>query len=779
MIGPAAPPAPGDDARHRALFEAIDQGVIYVEPATGVVDANPAARRILGLTLEQMRNHVAIDPGWRCIREDGSDFPVAERPAQVALRTGRDVRNVVFGVVVGADAAPRWVNVNALVRSGAQGEAPTVLVTFDDITERKRSEDASREVAQRLEFALRAGRLGVWDWNVRTSGMVWDDQMLGLYGLTREQFDGSIQAWTDGLHPGDRERATAECQAALAGVRPFDTEFRVVQPGGEVKHLKAHGLVLRDERGAPLRMLGVNQDFTAHRRAEENYQTLFQEMLDGFALHEIICDAQGRPVDYRFLAVNPAFERMTGLQVAQVVGRTVLEVMPLVEPDWIERYGKVALTGEPCLFESQADALGKTFEVKAFSPAPLQFACIFTDITERRRAETERAKLEHQLRQAQKMESVGRLAGGVAHDFNNMLGAILGHAELAMDQLAPGQPAYEDLVGVQAAARRSADLTRQLLAFARRQTVAPRVLDLNETIAGMLKMLQRLIGEGIHLRWLPEADLWPINLDPSQIDQVLANLCVNARDAIAGVGTLTIETSNVSFDAEYCEVHPGYLPGDYLCLAVSDDGCGMDQETQALIFEPFFTTKELGRGTGLGLSTVYGIVKQNQGLLTVYSELGKGTTFNIYLPRHATAPKADEAPARPPPPRGQETILVVEDEPAILAITVRMLERLGYTVLSATSPGLALQLASERTTPIDLLITDVVMPEMSGRDLALRLHPIQPWLRRLYMSGYPANVIAHQGVLDEGVDFIPKPFSSGDLAFKVREALASAPLVHG
>jgi two-component system cell cycle sensor histidine kinase/response regulator CckA len=336
------------------------------------------------------------------------------------------------------------------------------------------------------------------------------------------------------------------------------------------------------------------------------------------------------------------------------------------------------------------------------------------------------------------------------------------------------QPIYDDLMEIHKAAERSADLTRQLLAFARRQTIAPKVLDLNETVAGMLKMLERLIGEDIHLDWQPGVDLWPVRLDPSQIDQILANLCVNARDAIANVGRITIETRNWIFTEDHCAAHPGFVPGEYVRLAVSDDGCGMDKDTLANVFDPFFTTKEMGKGTGLGLATVYGAVKQNNGFIDVCSEPGEGTTFAIYLPRHVgeagqarTGSKAGVAV------RGHETILLVEDYPAMLKPATKMLEMQGYTVLAASTPGEAISLAREYAGEIHLLMTDVVMPEMNGQDLARNLQALYPHLKRLFMSGYPASVVAPHGVLDEGVYFIQKPFTMQSLAAKVREALDS------
>ena len=390
---------------------------------------------------------------------------------------------------------------------------------------------------------------------------------------------------------------------------------------------------------------------------------------------------------------------------------------------------------------------------------------------------SDRTALEKQFRQAQKMESIGRLAGGVAHDFNNMLSVILGHTELALLSLDPTQPLFPRLQNIREAAQRSADLTQQLLAFARRQTVTPKVLDLNETLAGMLKMLRPLIGENIDLAWLPGRDPGPVKIDPSQIDQVLVNLCVNARDAIDGTGQVTIETGSVVFDETSCTGHAGSIPGEYVLLAVSDNGCGMDPGTLSCLFEPFFTTKKMGTGTGLGLATVYGIVKQNNGFINVYSETGQGTTFKIYLPRHATkAERRAQTDAEELPERGHETILLAEDEPLILEMTMAMLEPLGYTVLPATTPAEAIRLAGEHAGEIHLLITDVVMPGMNGRDLAGKLLSLSPNLKCLFMSGYTANVIAHQGVLDEGVHFIQKPFTLRKFAAIIREVLGRDPV---
>jgi PAS domain S-box-containing protein len=414
---------------------------------------------------------------------------------------------------------------------------------------------------------------------------------------------------------------------------------------------------------------------------------------------------------------------------------------------------------------------GKVIEWDDDGKAKRMIGC-HIDITKRKQAEEEREKMQAQLTQAQKMESVGRLAGGVAHDFNNMLGVILGHTELALLEADENHELHDDLKEIQKAAKRSADITKQLLAFARKQTISPRQLDLNDTVESMLNMLRRLIGEDIDLVWQPTAHLWPVKMDPSQIDQILANLCVNARDAIGGVGKLTIETGKKSFDEEYCSKHPVFIPGDFVLLAVSDNGCGMNKEVLDNLFEPFFTTKDVGKGTGLGLATIFGIVKQNNGFINVYSEPGQGSTFKIYLPRIFTDEDTDQVvPEKKAAAGGTETILLVEDEAPILRMTRMMLERKRYSVLPAATPGEAIEMAKNHADKIHLLITDVVMPEMNGRDLAEQITTLNPDIPLLFMSGYTANVIAHQGVLDDGVAFIQKPFSMAEMTAKVRELL--------
>ncbi|MEN6484446.1 MAG: PAS domain S-box protein [Syntrophobacteraceae bacterium] len=529
-------------------------------------------------------------------------------------------------------------------------------------------------------------------------------------------------------------------------------------------------------------VLWVARDITERKRMEDalrESETKFKTMAETSPLAIYMSVGMEQKAEY----INPTFTKLFGYTLEDVP--SVAHWWPLAYPDethrkqiveeWnlkIRRAIETKSDIEPMEVVVTCKDGSQKYILWGFIGIGKQNLAFGLDLTERKRAEEEREKLQAQLTQSQKMESVGRLAGGVAHDFNNMLGVILGHTELALLGIGPDEQVRASLQEVQKAAHRSADLTRQLLAFASKQTVAPKVIDLNEAVEGMLRMLRRLIGEDIDLAWLPGAKLGPVYMDPSQIDQILVNLSVNARDAIAGTGRLMIETGKVVFDEDYCARHAGFVPGEFILLAVSDDGCGMDRETLANIFEPFFTTKEMGKGTGLGLATVHGIVKQNNGFINVHSEPGCGTTFKIYLPRHAAgaAPRPEEAPAAAAEP-GSATILLVEDEPAMLEVTAIWLRMLGYSVLTAATPGEAIRLAREYTGRIDLLMTDVVMPEMNGRDLARKLVSIHPDIRRLFMSGYTANVIAHQGVLDEGVHFLQKPFSMQALAARVREVL--------
>jgi two-component system cell cycle sensor histidine kinase/response regulator CckA len=453
----------------------------------------------------------------------------------------------------------------------------------------------------------------------------------------------------------------------------------------------------------------------------------------------------------------------------------------LTPPEWAEvdehAFGLLRATGVAPPWEKELfrrDGTRAPILIGAAMLEPPQCIAFIADLTERKRADAARATLEHQLRQAQKMEAIGMLAGGVAHDFNNMLSVILSYADIALSDLAPGDPLRTDLAEIRAAGDRGALLTRQLLAFSRQQVLEPRVIDLNEVLSGMVRMLRRLIGEDIELTILPGADLRFVRVDPVQIEQVVMNLAVNARDAMPRGGRLSIETANVELDAAFVSTHVATRPGAHVALIVSDNGSGMDAATRARIFEPFFTTKEKGRGTGLGLSTVLGIVEQSGGTIWVYSEPGHGTAFKLYFPVTAEDERIPEALSHPPSAntlRGSETILLVEDDEPLRAVTRTILRRQGYRVLEAQNAGDALLVCEQQKGRIDLLLTDVVMPRLSGRQLAERLQPLRPDMRVLYMSGYTDDAVLRHGVLRPDAPFVQKPFTGDTLTRKVRTVL--------
>jgi len=514
--------------------------------------------------------------------------------------------------------------------------------------------------------------------------------------------------------------------------------------------------------------------YTQVRQAEEKYRSIFENAVEGIF--------QASP-DQHLLTVNPSMARILGYDSPReliadfnATGRGLWN-----NPDTTDRITS-ALDSTGVVEGLPIEAARKNGEtiwlslnlrlVKDEHGATIYHEGTIEDITARTEAESHRKELEQQLRQSQKMEAIGQLAGGVAHDFNNLLTAINGYSSLALQRTNPDDRIRGYLEEVKKAGERAANLTRQLLAFGRKQMLKPILLNLNDVVSEMNKMLRRLIGEDICFDARFDPELKHIRADPGQIEQVLVNLVVNSRDAMPQGGTLTIETANCEIDHEFANKHLGLAPGKYVVLTVSDDGCGMDEKTKARIFEPFFTTKEKGRGTGLGLSTVYGIVKQSGGNVWVYSEPGAGTVFKVFLPQFkqecetSTKPLIDLVV-----PRGSETILLVEDEDVVRGLARQILEQAGYHVLDARGGDEAIRLGRELGGPIDLLLTDVVMPETSGREVAKRLNKLRPATRVLYMSGYTDDAIVHHGVLDSDVEFIQKPFTPIALAQKVREVL--------
>lgn len=657
------------------------------------------------------------------------------------------------------------------------GNNRLILAVTKDITEKKQAiEDLSQIFTLLLDMICIA--------DIRTSTFIKvNPAFTETLGYSEEEMLN--KPFLDFIHPDDIESTRRVVETRLQmGAKVIDFENRYRCKDGSYLWLSWVSRPIA-EKG---KSYSIARDITDRKDAEENITSqnrLMSTLLDNLQVGVFMVEApSGKPL----LANKQAIMFLGRGLMNGVDKETLAEIYQAYKSDTDELYPEHempivrGLMGEHHTVDDMmvVHPDGKRVYLQVFgSPVKdmkgnvIASLVSFSDITDQKAAEKEREKLQNQLMQSQKMESVGRLAGGVAHDFNNMLSIILGNAELILEDLAPDSPFKSNMKEIYKAAERSANLTRQLLAFARKQTVAPKVLDINEELEKMLSMLNRLIGEDITLNWHPGKNLKPIKIDPSQIDQIVANLCVNARDAIQGIGKVTIETKKISFDEEYCRKNSGFVPGDYIMIGISDNGSGMDQTTLNNLFEPFFTTKDVGQGSGLGLSTVYGIVKQNNGFINVYSEIGEGTIFKIYLPQYndATVSRNLSSVANTAP-KGNETILLVEDEEAILTMTQIMLEGLGYTVITAATPGEAVAMVKKsRYSSIHLLITDVVMPEMNGRDLSKKLIHLYPALKCLFMSGYTENVIAHHGVLDSGVNFINKPFSRQNLATKVRETL--------
>jgi PAS domain S-box-containing protein len=758
----------------RATLYSIGDGVIATDEQCRVTRMNPIAETLTGWPEAEALGR-PLSEVFHIISE--VTHIRVTNPAETVLRTGKIVGLANHTLLLSRDGSARPIADSGAPILLEQGVISGVVLVFRDQTAERATEAALRasEEKYRLLIENQSDLAVKVDLNGRF--LFVSPSYCRMFGKTEEELLG--HSFMPLVHEDDRESTARAIESLFHPPHQVYHEQRAMTANGW-RWLAWADTVMLDEAGHVKEIIGIGRDITERKQAEEallRERMLTNAILDSTPGIIYLYDDQQRLVRW-----NKRHEELTGYSAEELQGKS--------NDDWYvgDEVSQAAVAAgirnalEHGFGEAEANLQLKNGEKRPmyFTACPLviegrtYFVGIGIDITERRRAEEDHRRLQEQLAQAQKMESVGCLAGGVAHDFNNMLGVILGHTEVALAQINPSAQLYQDLLAIRQAAQRSADLTRQLLAFARKQPVSPRVLDLNETVGGTLKMLQRLIGEDIELIWKPAPMLWPVVLDPSQMDQILANLAVNARDAITGVGNLTIATENQTLDASYCSLHTGFVPGDYVLLEVSDTGCGMEKAVQEHLFEPFFTTKEVGKGTGLGLATVYGAIKQNGGFINVYSEPGSGTCFKIFLPRAAGAiseSKADSAIRPRQPAAGTETVLLAEDEEMIRNLIKTVLSQLGYTVLAARTPQEALTLAEEHAGKIDLLITDVVMPGMNGKELKDLLVALRPGLKALFMSGYTADVIARQGMLDEGVEFLQKPFSVNTLTQKIREMM--------
>jgi two-component system, cell cycle sensor histidine kinase and response regulator CckA len=683
-------------------------------------------------------------------------------------------RDVFLNLPVAGTEEKRPVRINITNIENKEGEGRMLLVV-EDLSESLRLWAAADDSERRLRDIVESLDAIVWEGDAKTFQFTFVSRRAEeLLGYPIEQWTSDPDFWTSHLHPEDRDKTVAFCRSEASAGRDYEIEYRMNRASGDVTWFRDIVRLTRDAEDRVEKLRGVMVDINERRRAQEavlateaRYRTLFEGVPVG---------VYRTTPDGRVLEANPALAQMLGYHNSSGTLRIdtgEIYVDPAAHKKWQILMDKDGLVRD---FETQARRLDGSLiwlrdsarAVRDAQSKVVHYEGILEDITERK-------QLEEQLRQSQKMEAVGRLAGGVAHDFNNLLTIISGYSDLLLDTLPEQDRSRAHVEEIRKAGARAATLTRQLLAFSRNQVMSPQVLALNAVVANMDKMLRRLIGEDIDLVTILGENLGNVRADPGQIEQVVMNLAVNARDAMPQGGKLTLETANVSLDATYARTHVSALPGDYVMLAVSDTGIGMDAHTQARIFEPFFTTKEKGKGTGLGLATVYGIIKQSGGYVWVYSEPGRGATFKIYLPKvEPSASESGQGKAAESPAKGHETILLVEDEPALRAMVRSVLESKGYKVLEARHGEDALMVSELHRGPIDLLLTDVVMPGMSGRELAEHLVNAHNETKILYMSGYTDDAIVHHGVLASDMAFLQKPFSPDAVVRKVREVLDAA-----
>ncbi len=624
------------ETRYRTLAEAAQDSIFILDADGGYQYINTYGAQTFGYRPEELIG--------RSI-EDLYPAPVVDRQKrmiQKILETGEGANDELHISISGRE---RWVESHLVPIKDTGGNINAILGIARDVTERRRGEERLQETTQRLQLATTSGGIGIWDWEIQSNRLIWDDRMFELYGISKESFTSSVEAWKKGIHPEDYTAAMEALQATVRGEKGFDTEFRIIHPDGKVKFLQANGMVIRDADGKPLRMIGMNRDIT------------------------------------------------------------------------------------------------------------------------------DRRNLEQQLRQSQKMEAVGTLAGGIAHDFNNALTGIVGFGEILRMRIAEDEQASHDLDEILRCAERATTLTRQLLTYARRQIIEPVNLNVSALVTDLMRLIGKVVGEHIEVKTSLERNVPTIHADRGQIEQVVMNLCLNARDAMPEGGRLVVETEDAFLEEEYVLRYPYMKPGRYAVLSVSDTGVGMDEATRERVFEPFFTTKGPDKGTGLGLAMVYGIIKQHGGFIHLYSEPGKGTAFKVYFPAIEARPDALPAIPREDILRGgTETILLAEDEEAIRGLAERILTGFGYTVLVARNGEEAIEMF-RRKKEIVLAVLDVVMPRKGGKEAFEAMRKENPNLKVIFMSGYSANAIHESFILTAGVPFLQKPFSPTILARKVREVL--------
>ncbi len=788
-----------NEKRYRMIAENMNDIVWTIGMDLRFIYVSPSSTRVTGYTPEE----AMARPLNELLTPESFAYATGRLAEELTLLDHKTVppgqiRPIMLEVeAIHKDGTTFWLEVTGTFNWNSEGTITEILAVGRNITERKKVQNALHESEKRLRMIVDNMQDTIWTMDFNLQYTYLSPAIKQLTGYTIEEIK---------TVPLDRQLTPASMEVVAKALseefepdyplRPKnpDTsrtlELEVFRKDGSIVWQELTLTFKPDDQGNPVEILGVARDISERKKAqaviaesEKRYRMIMENM------HEIIWTTD---LSMRNTYVSPSCFHLSGYTPEELM---LLPLDQVITPESmilaataVSEELTLEFSGQP-VDPHRSKTIEQEILCKNGGTLWLEVTATFTrdeegkptgmlmagrDISMRKKAEQEKRKLEEQLVQAQKMETVGRLAGGVAHDFNNMLSVILGYVDLAKLRLAKQHPVLKDIAEIEKAAVRSRDITTQLLAFSRKQVIEPKIIDLNDLVAHTEKALIRLIGEDIELKVLTEKHLWAILFDPSQIEQILINLAVNARDAMPDGGKLTIETTNLVLDDFYCKNHVDSRPGSYVRLTVSDNGTGMDKDTLEHIFEPFFTTKDVGKGTGLGLATVYGIVKQNNGFINVYSEPANGTTFSIYLPRTTEAKEAQEASEDELPPTGAGNILLVEDDEMVLQITRGMLESIGYSVTAVGAPGDALSLFEKLESPVDLVITDVVMPAMSGKELRNKLLEIRPETKVLFMSGYTADVIAHHGVLEEGVHFLQKPFTIKSLAGKVSDVMAKS-----
>lgn len=761
------PPRHDSNELYQVLFEQAADGIFIADAKGYYIEVNRRGCEMLGYTRAEILSLAMADliPGEQR-RTDPLEIE--------AIRAGKNVLTERRLRCQDGRLLPVEISTHRLTDG-------RFLEIVRDISEHKKAADKLRETTQELQRVTTSISAYLWSAELDEEGH-WSHNYYSpvvekITGYPPEFFLESSERWLNTVYPDDQPRLLNALQRIISRQSEYEEdEYRIIRADGTLCWVR-DSVIVTQWGSDRLRVDGVVSDITERRRAEDElrasearFRTFVDHATDAFFLHS----DQGIILD-----VNRQACESLGYTREELIGMTPYNFDPGANPAFHQQLTIRMNAGEVVEFESTHQRKDGTVfpvevRIRPFWQGDRQFRLsLARDITERKKLEAENKQLTAQFYHAQKMESIGQLAGGIAHDFNNLLVPIIGYIELNLATLDPTSQLYTDLTLVIKAANRAADLTRQIVAFSRQQVLELSLLDLNSVIADFQRMLQRLIGEDIQLQTLLDPDVVPIKADKGQIEQVIMNLAINARDAMPTGGKLTIETTNAFLDETYVKKHTDNLaPGPYVMLSVSDTGSGIDAATQRRIFDPFFTTKAQGQGAGLGLATVFGIIKQHQGHIMVYSKPDHGATFKIYLPKAKDIQQmVDSTSPQPASMFGTETVLVVEDEEMVRKLVCETLEAYGYDVLEAQSPADGLKLASDQST-IHLLVTDVIMPEMNGKALYHQVTALQPNCKVLYMSGYTNNVIVHHGILDEGINFLQKPFTIDNLVRKVRHVLS-------